>query len=78
MHNNSDFISVIMFRFLNVKVIITDNNYYYLHEFPWNVQVVMVHWIQLKKIDRIKMFNCKSKLETFDAKRVKQIVTILC
>ena len=52
-----------------IIIVITDNNYYYLHEFPWNVQGVMVHWIQLKKMDRIKMFGYKSKLETFDAKK---------
>ena len=34
-----------------------------------NVQGVLVHWIQLKKLDRIKMFGYKSKLETFDAKK---------
>ena len=62
-----------MFRFLNVRAIITDNNYYYLHEFPWNVQGVMVHWIQLKKIDRVKIFDYKRKLQTFDAKKVKYI-----
>ena len=43
-----------MCQFLKIKAVITDNNCYYLHEFPWNVQGIMVHWIQVKTISRIK------------------------
>ena len=63
----SGFVNVIMIGFSKIKKIITDSNCYYLHEFPWTVVSWFTEPIELKCL----IF--KSKVQTFDPKKIKYI-----